>query len=268
MPFSWVCEGTASYVTMRIIINADDFGRNAETNAKIIGLARERKITSVSLIANAPAIEEAVAALQKCPDISTGIHLNLTEFCPLTPSEKLGSLKECTTEVGAFRGEDFLRKKAITPDLLDAIFFELKMQVEVLLARGVQLSHFDSHNHVHTIPRLFFVIKKLQQHFGIRKVRTTWTIFRPGNEPTLTCRLKKKTWDVALRYYYKTITTEAFTSLVDFIEAASWRKLPFQSVEIMVHPGHPDFDYETRILDTNWRERILCSTELINYTDL
>lgn len=253
---------------MRVIVNADDLGRNAETNANIISLARDNKITSVSLIANAPAIEDAVTALEACRSISTGIHLNLTEFCPLTPPDKLGSLKECITEAGVFRGEHFLRGKTITLDLLDAIFLEFKVQVETLLARGVQISHFDSHNHIHTIPRLFFVLKKLQQHFSIRKVRTTRNIFHPGNEPSITCRLKKQIWDTGLRYYYKTITTDAFTSLADFIEVASCKRLPFQSVEVMVHPGHPDFDCETKILNTNWRDRLLFGTKLISYRDL
>ncbi len=253
---------------MRIIINADDLGRNAETNANIISLARVNKITSVSLIANAPALEDAVTALQACRSISTGIHLNLTEFFPLTSPEKLGSLKECTTEAGSFLGEHFLRKRTITLSLQNAIFLEFKMQVEALLARNIQISHIDSHNHIHTIPGLFFVVKRLQHHFGIRKVRTTWNLFSPGKEPGFACRLKKQTWHAALRSYYRTTTTQAFTSLADFVEVAATRKLPFNSVEVMVHPGHPDFDYETRILNTNWRDRLLCETKLISYRDL
>ena len=68
---------------IKIIVNADDLGRNAETNRRIIELAQSGHITSVSLIANAPAIGEAVVQLAKCPKLSKGVHLNLTEFSPL-----------------------------------------------------------------------------------------------------------------------------------------------------------------------------------------
>lgn len=253
---------------MRIIVNADDLGRNAETNRRIIELAQSGHITSVSLIANAPAIGEAVSELANCPKLSRGVHLNLTEFSPLTPPDKLGPLRECVNEQGLFRGEEFLRSIRITPALSEAIFVELVSQVDALLAMGIQLSHFDSHNHVHNIPGLFLVIKRLQHHFGIRKVRTTWNIFSPRKKQGLSCRLRKRIWHLALRHYYRTVTTDGFSSLADFVEVASSRVLTLNSVEVMVHPGHADYAEETSLLHTNWREKILLPTELISYDEL
>lgn len=75
-------------------------------------------------------------------------------------------------------------------------------------------------------------------------------------------------WHLALRYYYRTITTDGFSSLADFVEVASARVLAHNSVEVMVHPGHADFAEETSLLHTNWRERILLPTELISYDEL
>ena len=253
---------------MKIIINADDLGRNAETNRRIIELAQSEHITSVSLIANAPAIGEAVGELTQFVKISKGAHLNLTEFSPLTPPDKLGPLRECVDEQGLFRGEEFIRSIRITSALSDAIFLELVAQVDALLARGIQVSHFDSHNHVHNIPGLFLVIKRLQHHFGIRKVRTTWNIFSPQKEQGWSCRFRKQMWHLALRHCYRTVTTDSFSSLADFVEVASSRVLAFNSVEVMVHPGHADYAEETSLLRTNWRERILLPTELISYDEL
>ncbi len=253
---------------MKIIVNADDLGRNTETNRKIIELAQSGHITSVSLMANAPAIGEAVGELGKCPKLSKGVHLNLTEFSPLTPSDKLGILRECVNEQGLFRGEEFLRAIRITPALSEAIFVELVSQVDALLAMGIQLSHFDSHNHVHNIPGLFWVIKRLQQHFEIRKVRTTWNIFSLRKKQGWSSRYRKRMWHLALRYYYPTVTTDGFSSLADFLEVASSKVLSFKSVELMVHPGHSDYAEETSLLYTNWRARVLSRTELISYDDL
>ena len=253
---------------MKLIINADDLGRNSETNQRIMELAQAGLITSVSLIANAPAIGEAVGELAQFIRLSKGVHLNLTEFCPLTLPDKLGPLKECVNDQGSFRGEEFLRSMRITSDLSEAIFLELVAQVDAIRARGIQVSHFDSHNHVHNIPGLFLIIKRLQNHFGIRKVRTTWNIFSPRKKQAWSCRFRKQMWHLALRHYYRTVTTEGFSSLTDFVEVASSRVLSFKSVEVMVHPGHPDYAEETSLLHTNWRERILLPIELISYEEL
>ena len=253
---------------MRIIVNADDFGRNAETNRRVIELAQSGHISSVSLIANAPAITEALGELAKCSKLSKGVHLNLTEFSPLTPTGHLGPLRECVNEQGLFRGEQFLRSIRITPALSEAIFVELASQIDALLSMGIQVSHFDSHNHVHNIPGLFFVLKRLQRHFGIRKVRTTWNIFTPKKKTGWGWLFRKRLWHLALRYYYPTVTTDGFSSLADFFEVASSKALSFNSVEVMVHPGNADYGDETSLLQTNWRERILSRTELISYEDL
>lgn len=253
---------------MKIIVNADDLGRNAETNRRIIELAHSGHITSVSLIANAPAIGEVVGEMTQFIRLSKGVHLNLTEFSPLTPLDKLGPLRECVNEQGFFRGEEFLSSIRITSALAEAMFVELVAQVDALLARGIQVSHFDSHNHIHTNPGLFLVIKRLQHHFGIRKVRTTWNIFPPRREQGWSRRFRKQMWHLALRYYYRTVTTDGFSSLTDFVEVASARVLEHNSVEVMVHPGHADYAEETSLLLTNWRERILLPTELISYDEL
>ena len=48
---------------MRVIVNADDFGLNACVNDRILDLMSRRRITSATLIANSPAVEEAVLIL-------------------------------------------------------------------------------------------------------------------------------------------------------------------------------------------------------------
>lgn len=253
---------------MKLIVNADDFGRDIQTNDAIIGLARSGYITSSSLMANGPAAEEAVGNLHKCPGLSVGVHLNLTEFHPLTSSHDFGALRRCLNERGEFKGETFLRSISIDSALEEAIFEELLAQVNWLLSRGVRISHFDSHNHIHNIPGFFAILKRLQKHFGIRKVRTTWNIHGRQNQKKWSSRYQKMMWHYALRYYYRTVTTDGFCSLSDFIEAASTQNLPHKSVEVMVHPGDADHTEETSLLRTNWRERIFPQTTLINYDGL
>lgn len=253
---------------MRIIINADDFGLNACVNDRILELLSFRRITSVSLIANAPAIEDAVKRLPKGTGYSVGVHLNLTEFRPLTPPEEFGDLGSLLDEKGSFLGEESLREKKITLQLREEIYKELALQVERVISLGVKVSHFDSHNHVHTIPALFSVVKRLQRHFSIRKVRTTWNIRPPAQQAPVSIVFKKRLWDLALRTYFHTITTSGFTSFAMFYDLAKTTVLDHDSIELMVHPGHLFFEEETQLLYTDWQNLLPFSTELISYHDL
>mgnify|MGYP001193208282 FL=1 len=253
---------------MKVIVNADDCGISNEVNEAIFELIQTGRLTSVSLIANGPSIKEAASKLRDFPKVSKGVHLNLTEFIPLTTSENLGPLRVYLNEEGGFCGEQHLRSLTITPPLLNAIFIELSSQIDAVMAMGIHVSHLDSHNHIHTIPGLFPVLKRLQRHFGIRKVRTTWNIFPPVKPISWGSRLKKQMWHLALRHYYSTVTTDGFTSLADFVEVASTKILPFKSVELMVHPGHSDFTEETNLLHSNWQSKVLARMDFVSYESL
>jgi hypothetical protein len=225
-----------------------------------------RRITSATLISNAPAVEDAVRRIPKGSHCSFGVHLNLTQFEPLTPLKDRGVLSACLDEKGNFRGEEYLRSTRITSALREAFFKELCFQTEKIRALGLKISHFDSHNHVHTMPTLFPVLKRLQNHFGIRKARITWNIFSSPVPSALI--LKKRVWNFALSHYYKTTTTCGFTSFSIFYDLARYRVLHQDSVELMVHPGHHQFEKETQLLSADWEKEILFPIQLISYNSL
>ena len=60
-----------------LILNADDFGYDAETNEAIETLLKSERITSVSLLAPAPAAEDAADRAKRL-GVSVGVHLCLT----------------------------------------------------------------------------------------------------------------------------------------------------------------------------------------------
>jgi predicted glycoside hydrolase/deacetylase ChbG (UPF0249 family) len=251
-----------------VIINADDFGLNSEVNAAILDLLGRSGITSVTMLGNAPAIQKGVKELPKNSRCSFGVHLNLTEFAPLTPRSSLGELARCLDEGGCFLGENVLRSQKLSGELREAMFMELKLQVERILSHGVQVSHFDSHNHVHTLPGLLPVLKRLQKHFGVRKVRTTQNVYPLSAPASWQLLLKKKVWDFALRHYHSTTCTSAFTSFAVFYDLATKVILPYESIELMVHPGHKEFQEETDLLRSSWQDAILFPIKLITYDEL
>lgn len=247
---------------MKLIINADDFGLSHEVNREIIGLTDDRRITSATILANGPEVEAAVCAAIKRPWCSYGVHLNITAFRPFTDNRLLQPL---LNEDGAFSGD--LSHVQFSGPLLEAIYMELEAQVSFLLSKGVRISHFDSHHHIHTLPELFFVLKKLQKRFSIHKVRTTKNIYNSKQLASFVLRLKKGVWNFGLRRYYRTRTTDYFCEFAILFDQSA-QPAPSGSLEAMVHPGAEQNRAETEVLRTAWQSQLLYPVQLVSYHDI
>ena len=248
---------------MLIIINADDLGLSTAVNEAIFDLMERGHITSSSLFANAPATEEAIIKSRQHKNRSFGVHLNVTAFRPLTRSAALSPILDNS---GCFTNS--IRLTPITSQLREAIFQEWSAQIERLLAMGLTPSHIDSEQHVHTIPDLFFVLKRVQRRFGIRKARISKNIYPTKAQAPRSLLLRKMVWNAALRRNYPTVTTSGFTKLEDFFDAAQHQQIRHRSVELMVHPGIPGFREETELLVKPWRDGLPFQSTLINFNSL
>ena len=245
---------------MRIIINADDLGKNTAVNDAIFDLMRRGIVTSATIMANGAAAEECIPQIASYPHCSFGVHLNITEFRPLAPHP---SFRELLDEEGLFSLANY-RNARFHAGLREAVFGEWSAQVRLLQSRGVAISHIDSHHGVHTDTRLFPVLKRLQIRFGIRRVRIAVNV---SSDPGVRFR-RNRLWNFALRYIYSSKTTCCFTQFASFLELAEGKGISCPSVELMVHPGHPGFEAETKALAAPWTDRMPFPVHLINYFDL
>lgn len=245
---------------MRLIINADDLGRTREVNEAIFTLMDLGLVTSATIMANSPRVEEALAQLARFPRCSFGIHLNVTEFQPLTHLPALALLLD---RAGNFSLIKF-RQTALKMPLRRAIFEEWSCQVRRLQASGLVISHIDSHQGVHTDGRLLGALKHLQIKFGIRKVRIR------ENFPPFPGRLFVRTrfWNLALRLVYPTRTTAGFTDFSSFFQAAPSLQGQWPTMEVMVHPGHPAYAGETATLMSSWRQQLPFPVHLMSYHEI
>jgi chitin disaccharide deacetylase len=246
-----------------VIVNADDLGMSLEVNAAIFDLMARGRLSSATIMANAPATRQAANRVAAFPACSFGVHLNLTEFEPLT----FGSgARRLVDEHG--RMSRAIEAVPASLDLLRAAYDELCAQIERVARLGVPITHLDSHNHVHTRPAFFPVLKALQRRYRIRKVRLSKNFYAPEQPCPPGLVLKKRAFNWALRSMYPTRTTDAFSELLTFHRASAARKRSAGPIELMVHPGAAYAADETAILDGNWIARAGLPLRLISYAQL
>lgn len=246
---------------MKIIINADDLGANEQVNTPTFELMSLNKITSATLMANGNAIEQAITQSRDYNQCSFGVHLNIVDRVPLSSAD---GLQDILDMAGNFNGK--VENTHLTKKLINSIKAEFCCQIEYLLSHGIKLSHIDSHQHTHTIPALFPIIKLLQKKYNIKSVRLSRNIQYSGKPYPFVKYAKKRIFNLALRYYHFTKTTDGFTDLRSFHKNAGAVNPHFKTLEIMVHPAaYPD---EYRLLKNGWESDLPFETELINYNHL
>lgn len=218
---------------MRVIVSADALGYSPAVNAAIGAAVAEGLVTSVSVLATGPGLDEALAWLRSGPPVSVGVHLDLTEGRPLTampgfPLSPDGHLSPRSLEVGGAHQ--------------DAVVAEWCAQVARVLAAGVAVDHLDTHQHVHYQPALFRAFKAVQRRTGIHRARTRSNLRDDPTRPFASLyrwrRLAQARWfDHRLRTTPPaTVTTDVFASVDDFRRFGRWSA---GTVELMCHPGNP-----------------------------
>jgi len=271
--------------SMDVIVNADDIGISGVVNTATFDFIRKGRVTSATLLANGPSIEEACAQLSDYPACSFGVHLNVTEFRPLSGPDKLWQI---LNDEGEFK-EFLVRQAPIGRDLSYGIFEEFCAQIDKLQSLGVQISHIDSHNYVLYIPRMLPILKRVQRRYGIRKARISRNIYarnllkdqsvtpqtlgmdpETGDPGQLSLRVKKWAYNWALRNYYRTKTTDGFSGFRLFYEYARNLPMKHRSFEVNVHPANPYYDAagEEQILASAWEDQLDFPVRLISYDQL
>ncbi|MBP6941017.1 MAG: ChbG/HpnK family deacetylase [Syntrophorhabdaceae bacterium] len=154
----------------RVIINADDLGADVPRNEGILEAIRAGTVTSVSILANGPALEDALQRIRPLDHskVSFGIHCNISEGTPLA-----GGLRILAGPDGCFM------KKAAAHQLLmrggaaveEEIARELDMQIEALKGAGLRLTHIDGHHHVHVFPAAIKAVCAAARKHGIPWMR-------------------------------------------------------------------------------------------------
>ncbi|KKL97668.1 hypothetical protein LCGC14_1832150, partial [marine sediment metagenome] len=126
----------------RLIINADGFGFTYGNNRGIFECLQAGAVKSVSVNATFPAVEETTRLVEQFPEVSAGIHLDLSVGpCASDPRD----IPDLVDDSGEFLDTQFHVKAMRGQIPHQQIVCELTAQIERFLSFGVHISHWDSH---------------------------------------------------------------------------------------------------------------------------
>lgn len=149
----------------KLIVTADDFGYSSYANKAIIRCFRKGIVTSTSLLANTNHFDDSVKLLKLNKNLDVGIHINLTEFRPLTIA------KTMTGKDGNFIGKDEwfngFYKKASKVEIEN----EIGAQIERAFSAGLRITHINGHNHIHIFPKVMGIALRLAKKHNIKYIR-------------------------------------------------------------------------------------------------
>ncbi|MCS6913622.1 MAG: ChbG/HpnK family deacetylase [Myxococcales bacterium] len=155
---------------MDLLVNADDFGWTKGHNQAVERAHLQGILRRASLLCNGAAFDGAVAVARRCPRLGVGVHLTLCEGRPLLPPARLGAL--CRPDGSFHEGPGALLRLWLAGRLdSEAVRAEWRAQIERALDARLQLSHLDSHKHVHLLPPLLEVAISLAVRYRVPYLR-------------------------------------------------------------------------------------------------
>ncbi|HCU3073158.1 TPA: chitin disaccharide deacetylase [Clostridioides difficile] len=229
----------------KIIINADDFGYCEAVNYGIISAHNNGIVRSTSMMANMPGVEHGVGLLKENKTLNCGVHMTLSCGRPL-----LSNLKTIVDKDGFF-----IRR--ITDEIIekmdcDEIYRELCAQIDRVKGLGIDISHLDSHHHIHTLVSLKPVIEKIVTKYNLS--------IRGGFEYNLEY---SKVVPLIDSFYKENVSEEYFIKNIDEI-------MKYDVVDIMSHPAFLD-DYilnsTSYAIDRTKEHKILTSKKVKEFLE-
>ncbi len=158
-----------------LIVNADDFGFSDDTVEATIECFERGVLSGATMMPSMPAFEKAAAFAREHPEFSYGLHLCLTDECPVSDPAEIPTL---IAPGGRFWTTSEFFKRVLTGRLarLD-IRREMLAQLGRMNDVGVPVRHIDAHGHVHKAPIVLRALYGVVEEAGIVTVRRTQNLF-------------------------------------------------------------------------------------------
>ncbi len=262
-------------MVQRKIFNADDFGMTPGVNQAIAKAYHEGILNSTSIMINLNFVNEALELKKDMPNLDVGLHLNLTNQYALSVPENIPLLVDGNGEFKNGFVNLFLLSIFHPKELARQVELEARAQIEKAIKLGIKLSHIDSHRHIHHIPVIFNVVKKLADEYKIPRIRVmNENIFNTLKYNDDKCYLHDggliKYLILRSMVIWNNYPTDTyFYSILYTCKLAKNRfkgiKIPeqYKAVEVGIHPAMPEIDKQhmENVFDENvlspWRTKEL-----------
>jgi predicted glycoside hydrolase/deacetylase ChbG (UPF0249 family) len=228
----------------RLIVNADDFGRNVENTNAIIIAHKYGILSSTTVMVRRYSFDLACKLIKENPTLRTGLHIDL---------DSIFSMKE--------PNRFYKRLEKVTKSMGIKIKDEIDKQLEKFLKAGFSLTHLDSHHHSHMHPDVLPIVAAKAKELNV-PIR-----FHNG-------------YYSKSKFFYKNLEKEVLVPILKhfgvkypyFLRDQFDLDLYYAVGEVMVHPGFREVwrMYDTaRCLDPELKRRIEeKNIEIISFADL
>ncbi|MFO7971146.1 MAG: ChbG/HpnK family deacetylase [Desulfobacterales bacterium] len=242
---------------LHLIVNGDDFGLSEKVNEGILQAHLSGILTSTSIMAQGAAFEHAVNIAKSTPSLDVGVHLTLVEETPLADLHLVQSMVD---ETGRFHhhGTEFIKQYFMGRICLQEVRCELEAQIKRVADSGISISHLDSHQHLHMLPRVLHIAVELAGKYGIPAIRFPREALRIGTIRNWKS-IPRVVQMMVLGYFCKmgrntnAVRTDRFLGFIygGNLDKEKLKKLllslpPHGTYELMCHPGleDPNTHYE------------------------
>ncbi len=220
-----------------VIANADDFGMSSYINKAILYSFEKGYINSTSLLVNMNSFDEAVDIIHGNTFVTNiGVHVNIAEGRPVSNFKQAGYLdKEGNWDTRKINKKLNFLSSSVKQEFLK----EIHAQIDKALVNNIQLTHLDSHLHIHTLPGFYKLFLQVAKEYKL-KIRIAQT-FSEGSY---------------LKFLYRNYINKGFSkdnsNYSDIFENVEWYLKKGASnengkiVELMFHPF---FDKEGNLSD-------------------
>lgn len=222
-------------------ITSDDWGISEAVNEGMLKLAQLGVIKRVSIMANSIHKTYLLEELKAVPGIQLGLHFNLTNGVLLGQQNGHHQAQGLATSLpllGLIK-KSWFGFRTLPQPLLKDIQEEFTLQIKSLQEKGVNLSYFDSHHHVHLLPGILDAIAPTAHKLGVGHTRLVldWSLL--GKPQFLLCwfslRAKRAVKRTGLSYL-----PFQYPMRKQFILRNQWKKSLTklaQPTEIICHPA-------------------------------
>lgn len=251
---------STKYSQRRLIINADGYGFTPGVNRGIEKTFAAGMIKSTSCTPNFGFLSEAGALARKFPEVSFGIHFNLSVGRPLTNP---GEIPTLVGEDGHFLGSKLIYRICSGRVRFSEAVLELTAQAAMLADQGIRITHWDGHQNKHLWPLYFEAGCLVAKRFGIPGIRchrrmmfsnagpVPWTQasrFYAAHSGRILLHLwgRLRTWQAQLQGFIHadSLISPGYVDNSDKCVRAFWeaivRTLPPGTHEVYCHPAEPD----------------------------